>query len=161
MKKKDLSIKEIQETVESLLLKDGVLIPVIFIHTKDGALIVDVEEGMKSDEAKDNMIEALARMAVEKEAHKMTVVSECWGYKAPTDMTEEQIAKVVALGKHRHQFEKEEMYQIMEITKDGVNMLTRTFYRDDNTITFGDVVESSQVTLDRFKPLQDSLVNLN
>lgn len=160
--KKKITVEGLQKTVEDLLKRDGFLVPVIFVLDKEAANIIDVQEFMESDRGKDNLVAVLTDYIKEKEAYKVIMVSEIWAYKAPSGMTREQIDEVIAIGKHRHEFDKEEMYQIIEIRADGIKMLTRSFYKEEEEILFDEKsITSDGVELVRFKPIQDALIDIN
>jgi len=156
--KKEISVDTVRKTVEELLIRDGYLVPVIFVCDRNEANIIDISEGMQSDEGKDEVVKLLVDYIEVKKAYKVIMVSECWAYKAPDGMTREQIDEVIELGKHRHDFDKEEMYQIIEITADNIALLTRSFKKEDGkTVLTGSAIKSDQVELVRFKPIQDVL----
>jgi hypothetical protein len=161
--KKAITVEELQKTVEDLLTKDGFLVPVIFVCGKNEASILDVSTAIRDDEGKDALVDSLVEFISSKKAYKVIMVSECWAYKAPDKMTREEIDEVIKLGTHRHAFEKEEMYQIVEIMSDKIAMLTRAFHREENgkAVLTGDTIKSAEIELVRFKPIQEALGTIN
>jgi hypothetical protein len=160
--KKEITIKGLKDTVEDLLVKDGFIVPVIFVCDKEEANIMDIGESLSSDEEKDQMVRLLVDYITTKSAYKLVMVSEAWMYKAPEDMTKEQIRDIMDSGKYRHEFNKEEVYQIIEITADNISMLSRSFERKGKKIILGNAeVLSEHLDLIRFKPLQQALTMTN
>lgn len=162
--KEEITIPNLQELVEHNLIEDGFLTPVVFICAPDGAEIIDATSFMEDDDTKDAMVDWLGLYSVEKHAHKIIIVSECWSYSPPPDMPKETVEELIKLGRYRHDFIRTEAYQILSITRSGTQALMRGFTRDqsdDTKITLGEVMDASEMKLDRFAPIQYYLSELN
>lgn len=159
----DVTMENLLEQATRFIKQDGFLAPVAFLCTPEGVDIYNIENMMRSDSYKEAGVTFLAQRIIEDKAHKMFIVTEAWAYKAPEEMTQEEIQAVIERGEHRQKFEREEIFQVLEVGKDVMRLVTCPFYRNeaDNSITVGEQVESDSVTLDRFKPLRDALSTIN
>lgn len=159
----ELNMNNLLEQATRLLKQDRFLAPVAFLCTPDGVDIYNIENMMKNDSFKNAGVSFLAKRIVEDKAHKIYIVTEAWAYKSPANMSAEEVNKIIEEGKHRDEFEREEIFQVLEVSKEAARLITCPFYRNsaDNSITVGEQVESDSVTLDRFKPLMDALSAIN
>lgn len=159
----DLTMENLLEQATRLIKQDGYLAPVAFLCTPDGVDIYNIENMMRSDSYKEAGVTFLAQRIVQEKAHKIYMVTEAWAYKSPENMSAEEVRKIIEEGKHRDVFEREEIFQVLEVSRDIIRLITCPFYRNsaDNSITVGEQVESDSVTLDRFKPLRDALSTIN
>lgn len=159
--KRELSLENLQEIAEGLLLHVGLVVPVIFLCGREGAEMIEVPgDLLENDETKDHLVEALVEIMKTKELHKIFFVSECWIYGAPEDMTEEQIEDVQQNGTYQEAFERTECLQVIEITRDKTRMMFRSFHRDKEHIELGEKKLPSDVELIRLKPIQEMLLPL-
>ena len=157
--KQNLTLEHLQKLAEDLLLRDKYLVPVIFICGRQGATVMEIpDEFMENDETKDYLVKELAKKLYEEKSHKIFFVSECWMYRIPPEMSEEELEKLAQTNAYRDVLECRESYQVIEITRDTVRMATKSFERtEDDIILLDDSLSTDTATLERFKPLQDAL----
>jgi hypothetical protein len=158
----DLTLETLQEAVETNLINDGFLMPVVFLCTDTGAQLIDASEFMESDEKKNLLVEATVQLAKESSAYKIVMVSEGWMYTADKDAyTDAAIAAMAQDGSYREILERSEVYQIIEITGEDVRSICRQYTREENQIVLGEILPMHGGELMRFKPMQECLRGIN
>ncbi len=86
--KKDVTIQTIQPLVEENILEHKYLHPVAFICNKNGAVIINMDEGLKD---RSRLIEWLCSLVIQQNAHKIILAYDSGAAYNITEITHDNV----------------------------------------------------------------------
>lgn len=160
----DTSIQVLKDAVETNLKTWGFLIPTALVCALDAIKSVNLAECPQGKE-----LESVCDYIKQENAHKLILITEAWRWLAPEDLTEEQVKIIIENDAYTHQFEQEMIYQIIEITKDSIYVLTKPVYKEVKDIdgngkiflTFGEEISSELTIMEGYADIQKALAAIN
>lgn len=146
--KKDVTIENLQPVVEENLLTDGYLVPLVFICEEELTHAMMTDSEFDDAEQKDAYVEEVVKQVKRYNAYKVFFVSEIWLHEVDPKTKEIKNTR--------------EAYQILELTRDSAQVLSREFTREeDNIVLAENATTTSMVEPFRFKPIQNALLKMH
>lgn len=154
-----MNIKEIQETVETVLKRDKCLYPFAFVDTIEvGNYTLDINDGYDNNDNIIKFIEKTAQTWKEQKAYRAILVQETIAYVKPEGMSQYEVEQAMELGVLKEVLSNRFAYNIIELTADKNHSIVRFFSKKDDNIIFEEEESHDNVDLAAFSALQKALL---
>lgn len=149
-------IQVYQNFLDERLVEDRHIKPHVIIFTPEDNMVIPLEEHFNQDIPKHVIIDAIAQIAGDKHSHKVMLITEVWAYESNDNEDVNDFNDKI----ENDEIEKQEGYQIVEITRFNIKMVFREFIRtNDSLISLGDVHHTDNILQSAYKCVQDNLIS--
>jgi hypothetical protein len=160
----DATIQILKESVETNLQTCGFLVPIALVYTAEAVKSLCIADCPKGKE-----LEIMCEVITKEHAHKLILITEAWRWLAPEHLSEEEVKNIINHDAYTHQFEQEMVYQIIEVTRDNIYVLSKPVYKEvqdingngEVSITFGEEISSELTIIDGYADIQKALSAIN
>jgi hypothetical protein len=153
-----IDIADYQTFLEDRLLEIGSITPHALVINQEHCYVVNLAEPFENDVPKHMIMDVIANVAQEQNAHKVIFITEVIFCESKNQYTKEEADKMIHDAEYRESLEQHEAFQMIQITKHEVSIRIREFIRNDTSVTLGRCECTDNLVYHAYQTIQGSLV---